>query len=261
LSAVQSFHEKQRATIDSLGKRLRAFLDEPNEENLHDARTAIRRANASIGVMPKRFRERGRTRKLSRTLERLMRRSAKVRDLDTVRARVSGYPAKGARDQLLRRVEKERRRKLKPTTALAESIRKLSPLYPDPKDVPDEKEMRKRVGRVARKLRSRVDRTLPVVRAEPDNTVVLHSLRKDCKRLRYALELVPAHGDDAELVKTMRLWQDLLGAVRDGDVTIGYLEGLGGSEEVGGILRAERDRRRRDYEKFAATARRGLAKF
>ncbi len=261
MSAVQSFPEKHRATIDSLGKRLRAFLDDPNEENLHDARTAIRRADASMNALPKRFRERRKTRNLSRRLESLMRRSAKVRDLDTVRARVSGYPPKGVRDRLLRRVEKERRRKLKPTTALAKSVRKLSPLYPGPKDAPDEKEMRRRVAKVARKLRSRVSRALPVVLAEPENTVALHTLRKDCKRLRYTLELMPVRGEDARLVKTMRLWQDLLGEVRDGDVTIDYLEGLGGSAEVGEILRAERDRRGRDYEKFAESAPRSLAKF
>jgi len=240
--------------MDSLGKRLGAFLDDPSEERLHDVRTAIRRANASVSALPKRFRERRKTKKLSSKLENLMRRSAKVRDLDTVRARVSGYPSKGARDELLRRVEKDRRRRLKSTMASAKSVRRLLPLYPEPKDVPDEKEMLKRVGKVEKKLRSRVNRTLPVVLAEPDDTVALHALRKDCKRLRYTIELVLARGEDSKLAKTMRLWQDLLGAVRDGDVAIGYLEGQEGSAEVGEILRTERARRRQDYEKFTKAA-------
>jgi len=249
LSAVQPFAERHRAAIDSLGKRLKAFLVDPDEDNLHDMRTAIRRADASMSALPKRFRGRRKTKTLSGRLEDLMRQSAKVRDLDTVRARLSAYPPSGAHDLLLPRIEKSRRRQLRSTVSLASSIRKLSSLCPDESDL-DEKKVRKRVDKVAKKLKSRVDRTLPVVLAEPDKTVVLHSLRKDCKRLRYTLELVPEHGEESKLVKTMRSWQDLLGEVRDGDVAIGYLEGVGRSAAVDEILKAERNRRRRDYEKF-----------
>jgi CHAD domain-containing protein len=255
LPAVQSFPEGHRAVINSLGRRLESFLDDPNEENVHDVRTAIRRADASMSVLPKRFRERRKTKRLLSKQEALMRQSAKVRDIDTVRARLSVYPPNSVLDRLLRRLEKSRRRQLKSTTALAASIHKLSSLCPDAKDARDEKEIRKRLDKVVKKLRSRMNRTLPVILAEPDKTAVLHSLRKDCKRLRYTLELMPVHGENSKLIKTMRSWQDLLGVVRDGDVAIDYLEGLERSVAVDEILTAERSRRRHDYEKFAETCR------
>lgn len=256
LSAVRSFPERHRAIIKSLGKTLEAFLDDPNEDNLHDVRIAVRRTDASMSALPKRFRERRKTKRLLSKLEDLLRRSAKVRDLDAVRARLSGYPPNRVLDRLLRSVEKSRGRQLRLTTALAASIHNLSSLCPDTKDVRDRKEIRKRLNKVVKKLRLKVNRTLPIVLAEPDKTEALHSLRKDCKRLRYTLELVPVHGEDSELIETLISWQDLLGAVRDGDVTIDYLEGLERSVvAVDKILRAENGRRKHDYEKFAGTCR------
>lgn len=55
---------------------------------------------------------------------------------------------------------------------------------------------------------------------------------------------------------TLTAWQDLLGAVRDGDVTIDYLTALGRSAAVVPILRAERSQRKRDDEKFMRLAKR-----
>ena len=62
MSAVQPFTERHRAIINSLGKRLEAFLEDPNEENLHDLRTSVRRADASVSALPKRFAPAGRPR-------------------------------------------------------------------------------------------------------------------------------------------------------------------------------------------------------
>jgi CHAD domain-containing protein len=255
LAAVQSFPERHRATIKSLGKRLEAFLDDPNEENLHDLRISIRRADASVSALRKGFRERRKTKRLLNELESLMRRSAKVRDLDTVRARLLGYPANSVPNRLLRRIEKSRARLLRSTTALAASTHKLSSLRPDAKDVRDEKEVRKRLNNVVKKLRTRVNLMLPLVLTEPEKTKELHSLRKDCKRLRYTLELMPVDQENSELIKALTSWQDLLGEIRDGDVTISYLEGLERSVAVDEILRSESTRRRHDYQKFAGTFR------
>ena len=84
------------------------------------SRTSVRRADASVSALPKRFRARRKTKRLSGKLDDLMRQSAKVRDLDTVRARLSGYPSNGVLDRLLRRIQKSRRRQLKSTTSQGE---------------------------------------------------------------------------------------------------------------------------------------------
>jgi len=252
MPAVRPFPEKHRETIGSLKKRLSEFLDEPSEKSLHDLRTAIRRADASVSALPRTFRERRKTRRLSVKLEDLMRRSAKVRDLDTVRARLSAYPTSTAHSRLLRRIEKDRRRRLRLTRDSAASIRKLSSLCPDAKEFADKEGLSKRLEKVVKKLNARVNRMLPVVLANPDDTKALHSLRKDCKRMRYTLELTPVQGENPRLLKTLISWQDLLGSVRDGDVVIGYLEGLERSSTIDEILRAERSRRKHDYDAFVA---------
>ena len=255
MSAVHSFPERHRAIVDSLGKRLEAFLDDPDADNLHDLRTEIRRACATLDALPKKLRGRRKTRRLWDMLRDLMRRSAKPRDLDTLMARLAGYPSNHELDRLLKQVERGRRRKLKSTVSLAASIRKLSALRPNAKETREEKEIGRRLDKVARKLRSRMSQKLPIVLAEPGNVAMLHSLRKDCKRLRYMLELMPTHRENARLAETMKSWQSLLGEVRDGDVTIEYLEGLERSPAVDEMLKAERSRRRRDYERFARACR------
>ena len=254
LPTVEPFPERHRTAMRSLKKKLDAFLEDPNEEeNLHDVRTAIRRAEASMHTMSKRFRERQKAKRILSKFEDLMRRSVKVRDLDAVRARLSYYPLNSVLDRVLRDMERSRRRQLKSSIAVAASIPKLSHLCPDANDVQDEEKARKRLDKVVKKLMSSVDRELQVVLSEPDGTEALHALRKDSRRLRYSLEGMPLHGEDSTLVKTLTLWQDLLGAVRDGDVTIYYLEGLERSAIVDRILNTESARRRHDYEKFART--------
>jgi len=244
--------ERHRDRVKSLHKRLEAFLEEPSAENLHDLRTAVRRVDASVNSLPRRLRERRKTNRLLGKLERLMKRSAKVRDLDTVQSRLTVYGTGRALGRLRRRVEKSRRKQVRSTVKAAASIRKLSILYTDAQDARETQRSEERIEKVVKRLSSRLNRRLPVVLSDPDDKEALHALRKDCKRLRYILELTPQEGEGSGLVMTLTSWQDLLGAVRDGDVTVEYLEGLERSAPVDKVLRAERARRRQDYEGFAA---------
>jgi len=178
-----------------------------------------------------------------------MKLSAKVRDLDTLRDRLSVYPRDGVLDLLLHRAQGKRRSKLKPLKVLAGSIHGMSSLTPEGDDPVGEKRARGRLEDNVEKLNSKLNRARQTALADAGDKEALHDLRKDCKRLRYTLELLPVKGKETRL-KTLRLWQDLLGAIRGGDVTIGYLQAMGRLPEVDGILGKERIRRARDYEMF-----------
>ena len=240
--------------MKSLQKRLEAFLDDSSAENLHDLRTAIRRADASTAAMPKSFRKSPRTKKLLGRLKKLMKGSAEVRDCDTVKTRLSEYPRDSVMDRLMRHVNKTRKRRLKSTEALAAKVRKVSSLSPA-KGSLDQEKTRRRLDKIVKRLRSKINWALPIVLSQPDNREALHSLRKDCKSLRYTLELSLAETDKSSAVGTLVSWQDILGAVRDGDVTIAYLESIERSAGVERILVRERGRRAQDYERFAGAFR------
>jgi CHAD domain-containing protein len=252
LSALHPPLERHRERVESLRKRLDAFLEEPSAENVHDLRTAVRRVDASVTSLPKEFRERRKTKRLLERLERLMRRSAKVRDLDTVLARLSDYQTGRSLDPVRRRAEKSRRRRAKSALKAAASIRRLPLLCPDAQDAGETQRAEMRIEKAVKRLSSRVNTRLPAVLSNPDDKEELHALRKDCKRLRYVLELTPQGGKYSGLIRTLTSWQDLLGAVRDGDVTVEYLDASERSAALERVLRAERARRRRDYQKFAA---------
>ncbi len=253
MSAVKPLPERHAELMKALGKRLEEFLDDPFEEGLHDLRTAIRRAEASTRALPKSFRKRGKTRRLRKKLEKFMKKSAKVRDLDTVKTRLSDHPRDRALEKLKQQAEDMRKKPLKSTIAVAESIRGLSVLSPD-EDELDEGATRKRLERIVKKLGLEMNRTLPTVTAHPEDKAALHGLRKDCKRLRYTLELSLARPSESKVVKTLVSWQDLLGAVRDADVTIEFLQRIERSAEVEEILTWERSKRREAYEKFVRSS-------
>jgi CHAD domain-containing protein len=67
-----------------------------------------------------------------------------------------------------------------------------------------------------------------LVLIEANNVSKLHEMRKDCKKLRYLLELVP-HGNSSgnilsKLEEELKKMQDLLGAVHDCDAAVAFLK-------------------------------------
>jgi CHAD domain-containing protein len=65
----------------------------------------------------------------------------------------------------------------------------------------------------------------PVVITNLSKLEELHGLRKDCKKLRYMLELLPEENKDSlQMKKTLQRIQDILGSIHDFDFTIAHLE-------------------------------------
>jgi hypothetical protein len=54
---------------------------------------------------------------------------------------------------------------------------------------------------------------------------------------------------------TLRLWQDLLGTIRDNDVMIEYLRGLRRSAEIQVAVNTEVENRNESYRKFVEVSR------
>jgi CHAD domain-containing protein len=117
-----------------------------------------------------------------------------------------------------------------------------------PRDLSDSI-LQRRYNKVVRKLSSKITSELPLVREDPSKVEELHVVRRDCKQLRYVLEMSEFSRPPKPLV-ALRSWQDLLGTIRDHDVMIEYLRGVGRSAEIQVALNTEIENRNKNYLKF-----------
>jgi CHAD domain-containing protein len=244
-----AFIKDFKGRTKSLSKRLKLFVKNPNEENAHDVRTAVRRVEVGISVLPSSSRTRRRTKKFRRVFRKLLKQSAKVRDLDIIYSRLSKYPTAPGRDKLMQDLKKRRKEVVQRTKDFTTIATKISPPNLKPKMISDTK-LGRRFNRVVGKLAAKINKRLPLVLADETKIDDLHKVRIDSKRLRYVLELAPGDKQSEKLLSVLRDWQDALGSVRDIDVTLDFLRGLPKSPETDEILTKETNNRKQGYEKF-----------
>jgi CHAD domain-containing protein len=230
----------------TLARDLERFLEDPDEDAVHDARTAIRRVDAHVSLLPKSIRRSPGARELLERHKRVMKSSAKVRDLDIVRGKVS--PQVGAAPGLLRAIEDARRRASEEAGEEVAAAAEARVPAATSKEVTQAR-LQRRFRKVVARLAQRIDGLLPVVAGDPRRLEELHSLRIACKRLRYTLE-VARGGDAAEALALMESWQDALGAIRDWDVTLYYLEKAAPPADRELLQRGARERAR-EFRAFA----------
>jgi CHAD domain-containing protein len=236
-----AFLRSNAAAARALARKLDRLLKDPDAESVHDARTAVRKVDAHLSLLPKNVRVSREVRELLKRHRRLMERSAEVRDLDVIKEKISGHP--GTTAEVLKALEKRRRRAAKDVTEAAASARKLRV----PAAKVTEGRLRRRFVKVVGRLQERIEELLPVVIGDPQRQKELHSLRVDCKRLRYTLELAIAK--DSPVLRLLQWWQDALGSIHDWDVTIAYLRETETAET--GLLKAAAREREREFEGFA----------
>ena len=236
-------------------KRLAAYLKSPEDgESVHDMRTSLRRMEAAFSLMPKK--QRKRNRRQIDAHKAFFRANSAVRDLDVIRSRI----AFAGNSSLDAAIASKRRVALDRALALARSLEKLPAA--DIKGI-EGKKLEARMDKVAARLIGSVEERLPEVAGDSRKKKELHELRKDLKKLRYVLEILPqarremygkkltkivgGRGAEARLKEL----QSLLGLIHDCDITIEHLRGKKGAE---GILERENAERDALFKKFAAAA-------
>jgi CHAD domain-containing protein len=157
-------------------------------------------------------------------------------------------------------LKKRRYAKLRKARKIAMLLRKL----PSPKineDNISNKKLQKRFTKVIYKFSDRIELNFPVVLANSDKIRELHEMRKDCKKLRYLLEILLPNQDNeiAKTITELEEVQDMLGAIHDDDVTISYLRRLRQPEKVHHILEGVISERNKKYEEFVEFSKRNLS--
>jgi CHAD domain-containing protein len=246
-SYTQSLSKSEKIVSD----KVRAYIKEPSEENVHDLRTSIRRLLTTANVLPKKIRKQKDFKKYLEGYAKLLRLNAKVRDVDIILAKLPNHGDDPVFSKLARQLKEIRESSLKGAKRFASSLKG--------KDFPVEaKELssplvQKRFRKTASTLTKTLKTHLRIVVREPKNLDELHKLREDSRSLRFTLEMDDSP-ETSKLLPVLEKWQDALGEIRDSDIFISRVEDGKFSSKLKEVLERERSGRKENYEKFLEIA-------
>jgi CHAD domain-containing protein len=226
---IRKFVIASQKNITRVDTKLDDYLTNPDIKHIHGIRTAIRRLNVCCKTLPRKIQEKRRIKKYVDKSTEVFKINSQIRDLDIIANLIgeknSKRHNKGSTD--LARFENRRRLKLKEARIVAEGLRKLSVPKIDKYNISSCK-LTKRYNKLLRNLGNRIQLNLPLVLIDANKVSKLHELRKDCKELRYLLELLPRGNllqkNLSELDIELQNMQDLLGAIHDCDAAVDFLK-------------------------------------
>src|SRR2546428_6677037 len=114
--------------------------------------------------------------------------NASVRDQDIILTNLSMYKQSPTYERLTKSMRKSGKSHLEQAKELALWVQKDPGPRIRPRDLSD-LILQRRYNKVVRKLATKITSELPIVRENPSKVEELHVVRRDCKQLRYALEM------------------------------------------------------------------------
>jgi CHAD domain-containing protein len=253
------FVKTLQENMQRVDKRVNDYLADSNEGNIHDIRTAIRRVDASFMSLPKNVRKKNRAYNYTTVSKRLFKINSQVRDYDIIYGKLEKYSSEPVYIELTESLKKRRDAKLRKARNIALSLRKLPLPKIDEDDIPD-KNLQRRFNKVVSKYSDRIELNFPVVLTNASKIGQLHQMRKDCKKLRYLLELLTDQNKETgRMISELEEVQDMLGAIHDDDIMTAYLKRARRPKAVHHILDDEMAERTKKYEEFVQFCKRNLS--
>lgn len=265
---INTYLDKSERNIQRVSNKLDDYIKNPDAENIHDIRKAIRRLEASYRSLPsKRVRKKRIIKEYAEYSKRLFSINSQIRDFDIINEKLSG-DENFAQQKIIKSIEgslcKQRQTKLSEAITFALELRKLRVPELSKEIKSSNKRSKKRFSKVVGKFATRIEHNLSIVIIDSKKITELHELRKDCKKLRYLLELLPENNDNdqgikkdnyvSQLVEKLENVQDSLGTIHDYDMIVAYLKrhkGKGNrSTVVSSILAKINQQRQNKYEEF-----------
>lgn len=247
--STKPFVTKLQENIQKVDNRVNNYLADPNEDNIHDIRTAIRKLDASFRSLPKKVRKRTRVSNYITASKRLFKINSQIRDYDIIYGKLKKYSSDSIYAELTRSLEKRRDTKIRKARNVALSLKDKSPKI-DEEDIPGKK-LQQRFKNIVGRFSDRIELNFPMVLTNSKKVGELHEMRKDCKKLRYLLELLPDQNKEIQrMITELEEIQDMLGSIHDEDITIAYLKRIRNPRAVHYILDDEIEERNHKYEEF-----------
>jgi CHAD domain-containing protein len=243
-----NYSEKLNGIAQKVNERLEKYLKEPNEENVHNVRTAIRRLDSAWKVLPKKIRQKRKVAKFVQLHKKFFKANSEIRDLDIMQQRIGSFPTT---EEIKKFIHEKRMRKMRVAQKKAKLSQKLK--FPTVKQEQIQiSKLEKRFRKISVKLIENIQALIPIATSNEERIAELHELRKDCKKLRYLLELAP--NTESNFVTKLKEMQDLLGSIHDCDITMDFLKKMPPKYDITKeLLKKESELRSQLYEKFVET--------
>jgi CHAD domain-containing protein len=252
LITPQSYTQSLSKSEKIVSEKVRVYIKEPSEENVHDLRTSIRRLLTTANVLPKKIRRQKEFKKYLESYAKLLRLNAKVRDVDIILAKLPHHGDDPHLSILTTQLKEIRESSLKRAKRFASSIKGKENFSVEARELSSpliQKRFRKTASTLTKTLRTH----LRIVVKEPRNLEELHKLREDSRSLRFTLEMDDSP-ETSKLLPVLEKWQDVLGEIRDSDIFISRVEDGRFSSKLKEVLEKERSGRQENYEKFLEIA-------
>lgn len=246
------FITKLQENLQRVDKRVNDYIADSNEGNIHNIRTSIRRADASFRSLPKKIRKRNKVSNYVKLCKQLFKINSKIRDYDIIYEKLRNYSSQPIYTELTELLKKRRDAELRKARDKALSLRKIKPPKIDDKNISKGK-LNRRFNKIISRFSDKIELNFPVVLTNADRTRQLHEMRKDCKKLRYLLELLSYQNNNKEAERTiteLEKIQEMLGSIHDDDIMITYLRRSRHSKEIRHILDDVITERARRYDEF-----------
>ena len=252
----KSFVKKFQQNKQRVENRVNDYIVYPTEKSIHDVRTSIRRLDASFKLLPKKIRNSYDIRNCYDQYRQLFKINSEIRDIDIIYGRLIKYSSESIPNYrgYLQKIKNTRDKKYKDARKIAStlSVNLLAQITED--DISDNK-LQLRYNKLVNKISNRIENLFPVVVTNSKKEKELHELRKDSKKLRYLLEILPSKNNRnlSNISDHLEEVQNILGAIRDIDITIEYIKRIRPSikdKYYTSMINTEEKERQDLYNKF-----------
>ncbi|MDE1829078.1 MAG: CHAD domain-containing protein [Thaumarchaeota archaeon] len=239
---------KFKKIIKTFTKKLDNYINDPNEENIHDIRIAIRRMEAVYRILPKSNRKCEDLQNYVKQAKALFKINTQVRDFDIIRAKLDRRnPTQFA--LIIDSIDNKRKFQLNAGRRLALKLKSATEPKLKENDI-KESRVRKRFQKIVSGLIIDINHNIPLALSDDKKIEDIHKLRKDFKKIRYSIELTVDNIDSLRSIKSLKKIQDELGLIHDSDIFLNYLKDIEGPHGLSEIIRDEIIERRERYQKF-----------
>ncbi|TSA17942.1 MAG: CHAD domain-containing protein [Nitrosopumilales archaeon] len=242
------FLKKFEKVQDGFYQKLHDYIKNPNDENIHDIRVAIRRLETAHKILPKNVREKEKNMNFVKLAKILFKLNAKIRDYDIICAKMESKYQDQTYD-LVTILKNYRIEKLHSANEIALKILHAS----TPKissNILKKSKLNKRYFKALGKIELNIQKNTIIALGDEKKIEELHMLRKDFKKLRYSLELSSNKGKTVQILKNLKKIQDMLGDIHDSDIIIDHLRSIEQNSKYLGIIESEVLERSRKYNAF-----------
>lgn len=223
----KSFVKKFQQNKQRVENRVNDYIINSTEKSIHDVRTSIRRLDASFKLLPRKIRNSYDIRNYHDQYRQLFKINSEIRDIDIIYGRLIRYSSESTPNYrtYLQKLRNTRDKKYKDARKIASTLSNnlLSEITED--DISNNK-LQLRYNKAVNKISNRIEELFPVVVTNSKKKKELHELRKDNKKLRYLLEILPSKNNRnlSNISDHLEEIQNILGAIRDIDITIEHIK-------------------------------------